>query len=187
MTFYGAKESGKTCAILNIVKKIKHKIDNIFLFTIVNDNKERYKKELGIPETACWSGFDDENTPLFIEKLIKYQEETKRKRVVLLIFDDILDSKNAIHSSSLLGSLYSNHRHLGISIILSSQQPTAISPRMRMNCNYVFVLYSKNKSVKDIVQSEICSSINPEAFYMLFEKATSDHNMLVIDTIAHDN
>lgn len=186
--WYGMKESGKTTSIISILQKIRSQIDKIYIFSVSKENKERYQHELGgIPDQNLYNGFDDPNTSLFIEKLIKFQELTKGAMKVLLILDDIIDGKNQLHQSKILGSLFANHRRYQISVVLATQIPTGIAPITRQNANYVFVHYSKNESVKDMIYRDYLSSISKPEFCDLFENATVDHNILVIEPLLHDD
>lgn len=186
--WYGMKESGKTTSIISILSKIREELDKIYIFTIAKSNKERYQKELGnIKDNDCFGGFDDPKTAKFIDKLIKFQELTKSKKRVLLLFDDIIDGKNALHQSKILGSLFANHRRYNISVVLATQIPTGISPITRQNCNYVFVHYTKNDSVKEMIYKDYLSCLERKEFQSLFENATRDHNILVIEPLLHDD
>lgn len=187
MLCYGMKESGKTTSIISILQKIQKQLDKIYVFTVALDNKQRYMKELNVSDRDCFGGFDDKVTEKFIQKLMKYQELTGKKKNVLLLFDDIVDASNKLHNSGLLDMLFVNHRRYNISLIVSTQQPKKISPTLRQNCNYSFVHYTKNQDVKDIVYNDYLSCIKKKEFESLFEKTTNNHNILVIEPLKHDD
>lgn len=186
--WYGMKESGKTTSIISILKKIRPQLDKIYIFTIAKNNKERYQNELGnIKDSDCFGGFDDPDTTLFIEKLIKFQELTGGRKRVLLLLDDIIDGKNALHQSKILGSLFANHRRYNISIVLATQIPTGIAPITRQNTNFCFIHYTKNDSVKDMIYKDYLSCLEKKEFQAMFEAVTRDHNILVVEPLLHDD
>ena len=182
---YGQKGSGKSTLLFSIVKKILPEIDRTYVFTGNIDNKLKFMSELKINEKQCLGTFDDPNTSKFIQKLIDFQEKThgSKQKQILLLFDDVLDSSNALHGSNLLGGLFANHRHYGISIFLTTQQVTGISPRMRQNCNFAMILHSKCESVKKLIYNDYLSCIKKDEFDVLFTNATQDHSALVINSL----
>jgi len=184
MICYGQKASGKTTCIISVLKHFDRLFDTIYLFSITYDNIKKYQSEFNINDT--FGGFTDENTELFIEKLIKFQQLTNEKynkqKKILLIFDDVIDMNRKLHSSQVLGSLFSNHRHYNINIVISVQSPTQISPLVRQNSNYSFICFSKNKRVKDIIYQECMSNLSKEQFEKTFN-ITSLFNILVIEPL----
>ena len=185
--WYGQKCSGKTTSIISILKNIIDNIDKVYVFSIAQDNKDRYHNELGIPYKQMMNGFDDANTEKFLRKLIQFQEITKNRTKVLLLFDDIIDAGNKLHGSGILDSLFANHRRYNISIFLSTQQPKKISPLLRQNVNYAFIHYTKNAGVRDILNSDYMSSMKKTDFNDMFEKVTEKYNILVIEPLKHDD
>jgi len=183
---YGMKRSGKTTVIKKIAKTIQPVFDKIYLFTTTFDNAEEFKQLLNLDQKKIYGGFDEEKTTTFLNELLKYQTDTKAVKKILLIMDDILDGENAIHQSKLLTSLFANHRHYNISVILSTQHSKAISPATRRNCDYAFCHFTKDHDVKDDLRKLYLSNLSRPEFDEIMQDVTANYNVMVLLTLEHE-
>jgi hypothetical protein len=129
--------------------------------------------------------FDEYNEEYF-EELIKKMTEVnanksdKEKRHILVIIDDCVSDTN-FHYSKSLKKLYSRGRHLGISIILTSQYINLCPPFSRVNSDFIFVA-QMNRASQDILCNEfICGEISKEEFLKIYRNSTKDYGFLVIN------
>ena len=123
---------------------------------------------------------------MFLEKLLDVQEKTRAKKRILLIFDDILDAQNACHQSKLLSHIFTTHRHFNLSVMISTQHATGVSPTVRENCDFAFCHFSKNKDIKEMFRRTYLSSLNPPEFDQLLSAATANYNVLILFPLDHE-
>ena len=110
----------------------------------------------------------------------------KKQYVVNIILDDCLASKEAFSNKkgSTLVRAVLNSRHIGINILIASQNLKSITKSIRNNVDVWILFKCKNEKVlMDDLYPEISSIVSPEEFLSLYTYATSasDHDALVYD------
>jgi len=105
--------------------------------------------------------------------------------VIFLILDDLIGSNDCFKKgNSLISNLTIKHRHLGINIIYTTQNPKSIPNIIRNNID-IFVLYkfANTKMVLEKIYEECSAFLTEEQFEELYMHAVKEpHNALVIDT-----
>lgn len=149
---------------------------------------EAYKKFENMSEQQLKKSDDHEMFALLYQhNFIDYRELDKPYQYVYnIIIDDCLSSKEAFSQkkANALTRAVLNSRHIGINIIICSQNVKAISKSVRNNTDIWVLFKTKNQKVlMDDIYTEFSSIVSPDEFLALFEKATSgsDHDALVID------
>jgi hypothetical protein len=110
----------------------------------------------------------------------------KKQYVVNIILDDCLASKEAFSNKkgSTLVRAVLNSRHLGVNILIASQNLKSITKSIRGNVDVWILFKCKNEKVlMDDLYPEISSIVTPDEFLSLYTYATSgsDHDALVYD------
>ena len=105
--------------------------------------------------------------------------------VVFMILDDLIGNNDVFkRNNSLIGNITIKHRHLGINLIFTSQNPKSIPNIIRNNIDIWFLYKFANiKMVLEKIYEEVSNIITEDEFEQLYQHATSEpHNALVIDT-----
>jgi hypothetical protein len=150
----GRRGSGKSSLILKQLLKggVYHKQFNLIVIispTVCLDPKWRKLDQEGIV-------FFDEYQDEIIDTLIEEQTECFRKRKTLVIMDDCANER--VHKTSKsLGKLACNGRHLGISVIFSSQVKTKTHfvfsiPHLPLTSIILLTLYSVGAILQQILE-----------------------------------
>jgi hypothetical protein len=104
--------------------------------------------------------------------------------VNFLVLDDLVGS-SAFKSvgRSALTNLVLKNRHLGINILICSQNLKAIPKSIRTNTSlYVIFRFASMKIICDDLYEEVSNCLTQEQFVELFEYATREpHDSLIID------
>jgi hypothetical protein len=135
-----------------------------------------------IPQNAIFDEYTEEWASKLIKTLTLENSNKPRseQKKVLLILDDLISDLN-FHQSKTLKTIYSRGRHIGLSIILTTQYLNSISPLIRNNSDYIFV-GQQNRSSVELLQSQFMSgNINKQEFLAMYYKNTVDFNFLVIN------
>jgi predicted house-cleaning noncanonical NTP pyrophosphatase (MazG superfamily) len=105
--------------------------------------------------------------------------------VIFMILDDLIGSNDCFKKgNSLISNLTIKHRHLGINLIFTTQNPKSIPNIIRNNID-IFVLYkfANTKMVLEKIYEECSAFLTEEQFEELYMHAVKEpHNALVIDT-----
>lgn len=117
--------------------------------------------------------------------LKKAREKEKIKKYIdpraLVVMDDCLASKGSWAKDPQLADLLFNGRHRKVTYILTMQFPLGISPELRANFDYVFLLTEDiTSNLKRIY--EHYAGIFPDfnSFRQIFRQLTEDHGAMVI-------
>jgi hypothetical protein len=128
-----------------------------------------------------------------IEKILKRQEaiidkkeekEKQGKKVdsrAFIVMDDCLSSKGSWVRDQPIAELLFNGRHYHIMYILTMQFPLGITPELRLNFDYVFLLADDTTSnIKRIYDHYAGIFPNLEAFKQAFMQLTANFGCMVI-------
>lgn len=105
--------------------------------------------------------------------------------VIFLILDDMIGSNNCFKKGNcLISNLTIKHRHLGINLIYTTQNPKSIPNIIRANIDlWVLYKFSNVNIILDKCYEEVSSIIDEKSFLDLYLHATNEpYNAFVIDT-----
>jgi len=135
----------------------------------------------------------DEYRPQIFQRIIArqaaIQEKAKNKlksgkkidtRLLLLMDDCLSNSKDWSKDESLKEILF-NGRHYDITYILAMQSPMAITPELRENFDYAFLLYTDNVSQqKKLFEHYTGMFPTLNAFKEVYDRLTENYGVMVI-------
>lgn len=100
----------------------------------------------------------------------------------ILIMDDCLAKKKSWAKDESIMEILMNGRHYKLTYILTMQTPLGITPDLRLNFDYVFLL-KEDSSINKKKLWENYASMFPSlsAFEKVFSKCTEDYRAMVID------
>lgn len=166
--------------LLEVIEDIKHQ----------KEETERYHKALKV-----WRKFlktEDESSMSEDELLLLYDcnyAEPPRPRylvpcVTFLVLDDLVGSEAfKATGRSALTELVLKNRHVGVNVLILTQNMKSIPRALRVNTSvWVVFRFSNNKMVGDMYD-EMGASVSPERFQELYEYASGgdNHNCLIVD------
>lgn len=173
LTLYGKSNTGKTNALLNLLKIYKkngkHFYKNTIVFTHAKSGTlfELEKKEY--LKAKFFNSIFDKYGDNIIKKLIKHQEiikdndkvnGTKNLQDILLIFDDFITDSEFERRRGIFQELFSGARHARISIILTSQSYTLIPSTLRRMSWYNIFFKISNRKERAQMCNEMCEVLD---------------------------
>lgn len=116
----------------------------------------------------------------------KEREKKKQGRKVdpsgILIMDDCLARKKSWAKDESIMEILMNGRHYRLTYILTMQTPLGITPDLRLNFDYVFLLKEDSTINKKKLWDNYASMFpSLAAFEKVFAKCTEDYRSMVID------
>lgn len=194
MTLIGKPGSGKTTTELNLLQWYDGYFDQIFIWspTIPIDLQwTRLIKsgELDIKRENIFKRFKEQDLKRIIKdikKVNKGKESYPDKIRTLFVFDDII-SELPRKQKTLFNSLIFNHRHLGISYMVISQEYVSIPPKLRKS-SFGTILYNTNNMLeKNKIIEEVGGTIGKNLFESLFDTVTGQkHCFLYVNNKSSD-
>lgn len=118
-----------------------------------------------------------------IEKKQKREEHGKKlDERGYIIMDDCLSSKGTWMRDQPIQELLFNGRHYKLMYILTMQYPLGITPELRSNFDYFFLLKEETVSNQKRIYDHYAGMLpNFTSFVQVFTKLTLDNNCMVID------
>jgi len=105
--------------------------------------------------------------------------------VVFLILDDMIGTNDCFkRGNCLIANITVKHRHLGINLIFTTQNPRSINNIIRNNIDiWAIYKFSNIKMILDKVYDEVSNILTEPQFEEAYRHATNEpHDCLVIDT-----
>jgi DNA helicase HerA-like ATPase len=111
------------------------------------------------------------------------QPKYKHPPIVFIILDDLIGDNKVFKRESLINNITIKHRHLGVNLVFTSQNPKSIPNIIRNNIDvYVLYKFANVKMVIEKIFEEVSSLLTEQQFEELYKHATSEpYNALVID------
>ena len=111
------------------------------------------------------------------------QPKYKYPPIVFIILDDLIGDNKVFKRESLINNITIKHRHLGVNLVFTSQNPRSIPNIIRNNIDiYVLYKFANVKMVLENIYEEVSNLLTETQFEELYKHATSEpYNALVID------
>ena len=184
----GGSGSGKTNALLNLINN-QPDIDKIYLYA-KDPYEAKYQYLIKKREKVGLDHFDDPKA--FVEYSNDMQDVHKniddynprKKRKVLIVFDDmIVDMINNKRLDSIVAELFIRGIKLNISIVFITQSYFKVPKDVRLNSTHFFILKIPNKRKLQQIALNHSSDIEFKDFMKIYKKCTAkQYSFLVNDT-----
>ena len=159
----GGSGSGKTNALLNLIKN-QSDIDKIYLYA-KDPYEAKYQYLINKRESTGLKHFNDHKAFIEysndIQDIYKNIEEHNliKKRKVLIVFDDVIvDMINDKKLNPVVTELFIGGRKLNITIVFITQSYFKVSKGVRLNSTHFFVMKIPNK--RELQQIALSHSSN---------------------------
>jgi len=108
----------------------------------------------------------------------------KHPPIVFIILDDLIGDNKVFKRQSLINNITIKHRHLGVNLVFTSQNPKSIPNIIRNNIDiYVLYKFANVRMVLEKLYEEVSNLLTETQFEELYKHATSEpYDALVIDT-----
>ena len=187
--------SGKSNLLVNLLCRDEYYNkdfagEDIFLISpsIYSDAKlEKLVKVKNIPEENLMESYDEEMITALYDLLEKEYEENVEDGIKpsnkFIVFDDMSFSgvfKKKING--IISKIFSNGRHINLSVITTSQKYSDLSTSSRENCSGAIFFNCSNKQLELIEADHNILLDGKKAFMLMFREALEEpHSFLVVN------
>lgn len=180
ITLVAKRKSGKSYLLRHIVKYYAHNYSKIFVCCPTEELRPFYSSF--IPENCIFDTYTEEWGSELLIRLKQSNKGTNEKNMkrVLLILDDLVSDFD-FHNSKSIETIYSRGRHLGLTMVLTTQYLKNISPLIRSNSDYIMVGQQNNASVEMLCSEFLSGNIKRPQFLEIYNKNTVNFNFLMIN------
>jgi len=177
--------SGKSVLISNLLRNdnmyYKYFDKVYFCSSNVNEGKiydEAYKNKVYINESRLYDNFNETIMEEIVED-IKTDEDFEESHY-LLIIDDLPTELNK--RTSKIVKHFLKHRHLKLSIIISTQKLNLLNLSIRNNATHLIVFKTNNINERESMAT--MTELNKNDFYDILDYATNEKfNFLFVDLL----
>lgn len=193
---YGARRTGKTHAVENLLEQVKDRFDFAYLFSntaLLHKGSKDFGNFDTIRDEAKFEGFDDEVLQRIIERqrtVLQFNNDCKYKRDMkpnktLLIFDDFVHDKN-IRYSKTFTELPVLGRHMEISVICLSQGYSSVgtgglNKATRNNADLVMTFLPRNLGDVEMMSEWYLTQEKVENMWLIKSVCQQKHTCIGID------
>jgi Cdc6-like AAA superfamily ATPase len=183
--FFGRRGSGKTIALKNIVRDIRKRFTDVYLFSeTAHYQEDEYNF---VPKSNKFEGMKMEVVEkIFQEQQQKILEKGKKSKKIptpLLIFDDCINDK-LVRTSPIFSKIFVSGRHMKISCIVLSQSmggKAGLPLVARSNLDACLCFYLHAEYDRELLVSQYLSIKNKKHGGEFFKNVTTeDYTSLVM-------
>ena len=171
----GKTNSGKSVLLKHMLQKEKKKFHKIFVIS-PTEAVLKYYSDI-IPSNQIFHEYSEDWINDLMKKLTEYKKNNNKAYNVLLILDDV--GADA-HNSKALNKVFTMGRHLGISIIITSQFINQLPLTSRCNASYVCCSQMNKASIDILVDEFLMGPIEKKDFIRMYHESSKDFNFFVI-------
>ena len=174
------RNSGKSQMCKYLLKD--NDFDKIFVFSNTESTNHFYEKNNIVNKNCIYDSWDEEWGIQLLKALGK-ENSGKTKETAkhtLLILDDIMSSKN-VHSSEILNKIFSNGRHVFLSILICSQYIYQTPSQSRANIDNLLIGQVNRQSLGLIADEFMSGDIERKDFFKLYNRACKNYGFLYIN------
>ena len=184
----GGSGSGKTSALLNLIKK-QVDIDKIYLYAKdLSEPKYEFliktRENIAIKHLSDSNAFIDCSNTMddVYENISDYNPSRKRK--ILIVFDDMIaDITKNKKFQAMIKELFIRCRKLNISLVFITQPYFLVPKAVRLNSTHYLIMKINNKRELENIATNHSADIDYKNFVKICREGTKEpYSFLTIDT-----
>jgi hypothetical protein len=182
---FGNPNSGKTHFLLNLLKDLMTKVDEIIIYLGAKDSANAF---LNLPEknNKCiikiLFNFKEDDLREYYKNLelsqLRLIKNNKPPKKIVLVADDIFGLPSFMKTSrtnpAIIEEMFANYRHINISIIITSQKFKQVIPSLRTMFKYCFITSLGGKDIKQMAEENETLTFNEKDIIDAYKKTRPD-------------
>jgi hypothetical protein len=174
--------SGKSWVIRAVLHHYKH-IPAGIIISKTEKMDPFYSKFF--PDSYIYYGYKSEIVKKVLIRQKMMADKLERGKKIdprcYIIMDDVLGEKKKWNNDELVHELLFDGRHYKVTYILALQYPLGMSPDLRSNFDYIFLLATDNVgNMKRMYENYAGMIPNFDSFRQIYKQLTSNHGCMVI-------
>lgn len=174
----GKRGCGKTTLLKDLLFRMASKVDYALAMCPTMESAEMLRQCL--PASSVY----DKYVPSKVEQVVKVAQHfasINKKRSILICLDDCLYDRNVLRSSAIR-EIFFNGRHLGITFVVLAQYCMDISPDLRTQIDYLFVMKENIISNRQKLWKYLFGCVqNFDDFCAIMDRCTQNYECLCLD------
>lgn len=172
--------SGKSILTKHLLSYYSKSFHKVYIASGTEEVTNFYLKTGIVPDTSIFNDYSEAWGQSLIDGLKRENSGTENQKKVLLVLDDLVTTNN-LCSSKTLNFIVTCGRHLGLSLIISSQYIHLVSTIIRENSDFIVCGQQSQESIKLLSAKYRLGNITSKEFLNLYDNSTEDYNFLIIN------
>ncbi|BBI30177.1 VV A32-like virion packaging ATPase [Acanthamoeba castellanii medusavirus] len=178
----GGRASGKKMLLMSLLDVKEDDISAVVALWSDRDALEGY----GVAPSRITDGYDDEQTRAILDDAIDAKRNGRNERRSVVFVDCFHGDANEMKKHAALLELCCTSHHCGVDVYIVVQDLRSVSPRIRSNADYVFLLRGHHREALRLAHRDYFDRDGStfERFVEMVEVRTRDHGVVVFDRSA---
>ena len=182
----GKRRTGKSWIFRNLMYLMKDKIDAGIVISQTDELNKFWQQY--VPKKFIFKTYEPEVLQAVFNRqkgimndpqLTKAEKEKKAPFFVLL--DDVISDHRIRYDKEIM-ELFVAGRHYKLFVLITTQYAKAITPTLRGNTDYVFMLKCQQLMQREALWQDFADFMTKDGFAQLLDTYTEDNECLVINT-----
>lgn len=181
----GKRRTGKTFLFRNILYLLKDKIPAGIVISQTDELNKFWRAH--IPKKFIFKKYQPEILDAVFRRQKKLlnsglsKEEIEKKAPFLVLLDDVISDQRLKYDENLM-ELFVAGRHYKIMTLITTQYAKAITPTIRGNTDYAFLMKCMQARQREALQEDFGDFMTKDGFNAVLDAYTEDNEVLTIDT-----
>jgi hypothetical protein len=182
----GKRRTGKSWCFRNIMYLMKDKIPAGIVISQTDPLNKFWQQY--VPKKFIYPKYQ----PEILDAVFKRQKailndknltkaEKDKKAPFFVLLDDVISDQRLKYDENLM-ELFVAGRHYRLFVLITTQYAKAITPTLRGNTDYVFMMKTLQGRQREALWEDFGDFLTKDAFAQTLDAYTEDNEMLVIDT-----
>ncbi len=174
--------SGKSILTKHLLSYYSKSFHKVYIASGTEEVTNYYLKTGIVPESSIFNDYSEAWGQSLIDGLKRENSgiEEHKKKKVLLVLDDLVSTNN-LCASKTLNFIVTCGRHLGLSLIITSQYIHLVSTIIRENSDFIMCGQQSVESIKLLSAKYRNCQLSAKEFINYYDDSTENYNFFVIN------
>jgi len=182
----GKRRTGKTWVFRNIMYLFKDKFQAGLVISQTDELNKFWRQY--VPKKYIFNRYDPEilqavfrRQKKILNDVNKTDEEKDAEAPFFILLDDVISDQRLKYDESLM-ELFVAGRHYRLFVLITTQYAKAITPTLRGNTDYCFIMKTLQQRQLEALWEDFGSFLTKDAFAQILNAYTEDNEVLVVNT-----
>jgi len=182
----GKRRTGKTWVFRNIMYMFRDQFQAGLIIS-QTDELNKFWRDY-VPKKYIFNRYDPEilqavfrRQKKILNDVNKTEEEKDKEAPFFILLDDVI-SDNRLKYDEALMELFVAGRHYRLFVLITTQYAKAITPTLRGNTDYCFMMKCLQQRQLEALWEDFGSFLTKDAFAQIINAYTEDNEVLVVNT-----
>tara|TARA_Y100000591_G_C21801625_1_gene682378 strand:- start:467 stop:1288 length:822 start_codon:yes stop_codon:yes gene_type:complete len=181
----GRRGTGKTTLSADILHAIGHNFDAGIAFSATEESNKFWGKH--IPDTIIHGDFNEKLFHNFISEQRRINSKLTKPLSSFCLLEDCMYSR-VLRTNKDIRALFFNGRHYGIFTLLTMQYAYDLTPDLRSQVDFVFILRNNNIQDKERLWKGFCGMVPTfSLFQKILNSCTVNYDCLVVNNMSRSS